>query len=264
MRIETSVVWLMASAVVLGSACDRRRSLAEGDAAAKMASTLADSGSDATNAPTAGLGSEAAAPRCLAAVLQPGRCVPPPGALAGKSFGQWFAGQDVHDPKDLRTLDGLSVDGCEEVVLASPNERALACVTTEPVGVDPSLAMDGPTALNSSLRVLTVRDRRLVEILTVPIGVTSSEWGQLLFRARYALDGATRSLDVTVDPEDCAAANTRLATYWSEKIAEARRPGAQADLVHAMELERRHDASRVAAVCRAAKHYPLPPPKPTN
>jgi hypothetical protein len=231
--------WLM----VLALGCDRRISMT-GDSGVK----IADSG--AGDATTVRLATEAGAPRCLAAVLQPGACVPAPGAIAGKSFRQWFADQGVHDPKDL------SVDGCDEVALG--NERALACVTTEPVSVDPALGMDGPTALDTSVRVLTVRDGRFVEILAVPIGVASSEGGQILFRARYALDGASRSLDVTVDPEDCSAANTRLATYWNAKIADARRTSGQASLSHAMELERRHDVQRIAAVCRAAKHYSLP------
>jgi hypothetical protein len=175
--------------------------------------------------------------------------------VKGDAFVRWFAQQGVDD----RALDGMSVDGCEEVAF-DPPDRALACVTTEPVTVDPSLGASGPTQIDTSLIVLCVHDRRLVKLAAVPIGVASSEFGELLFRARYAFDLATRSLDVVVDPEDCRAAPARLAKYWEPKLAEARKSDQKHVLVRAIDLERQKGASRITAICAAAGRHALRAP----
>lgn len=198
-----------------------------------------------------------AAPCVMPALQRGGRCAPPPGLVTRALVVRWFTDQGATDPSDLRKLDNIADEGCDEVVFGSSNERVLACVTVETVEVDPSL--HAPIQIDTSLKVLAVRDRKLVELAFVPIGVASSESGELLFRAHYALKTETRSLDVVVDEEDCRAANGRLGAYWKEKITEVRGSVQDAQtkriLVHAHELERQTGASRIAAICRAAGHY---------
>ncbi len=242
---------IVVAAVIGGCARSAARSERDAGALAPDPSITIDAGS---TVPEAGATREAdAGARCVAGALQPGSCFPPAGPIKGERFVAWFTKQGV-DPK---ALDAVPIDGCDEVVVGLPDEKALACIRLEPVSVDPSSA-DGPVQIETSLRVLSARNRKPLELANVPLSVASSHWGELLFQARYVFDPSTRSLDVIVDAEDCKAAPTRLAEYWAPKIAEVRGTPAAADLTRFMGLERQKGAARVAKICKAARRYKLP------
>ena len=244
---------IVVAAVTGGCARNAARSELDAGTRAPAASTTIDAGSTVPEAGSAREAKADAGARCVAAALQPGSCFPPAGPIKGEQFVAWFTKQGV----ERKALDAVPIDGCDEVVVSVPEEKALACIKLEPVTVAPSSA-DGPVQIETSLEVLSVRDRKPFELATVPLSVASSHWGELLFQARYAFDPSTRSLDVMVDTEDCKAAPTRLAEYWAPKLAEARGTPAAADLTRFIGLERQKGAARVAKICKVARRYKLP------
>jgi hypothetical protein len=252
---------------VLGTACGRRVSTAqavatESDAAPAAAApvpatAVASPAADAAAAPEAGAGTKP----CVAPALQPRACVVSGGPVKGKGFVPWFAERGVERPADLRRLEAIEVEGCEEAAFGASrpsHEKVLLCLAIEPEQVVTPLGPDGPTQLDTVLKVLTVRDRRLVELARLPIGLGSSEFGEPLFFARYELHAETGSLDLVVDKEDCQAASERLKAYWARTSAKHRGPEpgpSDKHVADAVERERRAGEARIAAICRAAGHY---------
>lgn len=193
---------------------------------------------------------------CTRAALQPGRCAQSPGPLRGSALEAWFIERGTKVP---RRLSDDGVDGCEEQRTGPSATPMLVCVTHDPEVVDPSLGGSSPVQLVKVLNVFTLEDGRAKERFTIPFGVASSEWGELLFQTRYAL--AEDALAITVDPDECRQAPERLAAYWAAKKEEVRSSGVPQEgrqqLIRTMDRERAKGAARIAVVCRTAHSFPL-------
>jgi hypothetical protein len=87
-------------------------------------------------------------------------------------------------------------------------------------------------------------------------------YAEMLFAARFTVDAAAGTIDVVATPDECEAALGMLKPYWFAQNEELRAndglpPLMKRQLTAANDLERRSDAERISATCRAAGHYVL-------
>jgi hypothetical protein len=198
----------------------------------------------AATTPSAPITAQQDAGRCAAVALQPSSCLPF-GSLRAKDTDQWAS---QHGVKFTQSAFGeRSVEGCEEVQVGLPNERALACVVVDTKPVDKAAGMDGPMQVLYSLVITEPSQGRLVMLADLPVAVAESD---VLFHVTWKLDTATRQVTLDAPPAECASAPEGVRAYWK------RQPGAAARV---QQLGSAADEKRIVTLCKSVGSHPLAP-----
>ncbi|CAN5532822.1 hypothetical protein BH09MYX1_BH09MYX1_38580 [soil metagenome] len=225
--------------------------------AARPEGVVADAAAAAAFGPSADAGppiddSTLAAP-CAATAFNPAFCAPELGELDDDAIVLWFETRGVK-------VDSFTYEACHEVLLGHEAEHALVCTSTLPIAFDKTLGMAGPIERLRDVGVVTVRNKQLFELVRLPLAFGDLGLSELLFSADYSVDASAVTFDLEAPAEQCLHARAALVPYWDDEVKKLRDnegipKGFKSVLIHATQVERASDITRINLICGAAGHY---------